>query len=157
MGDYDAGGDLTSQVIVYKKKKRKYEYVGTTNAAGKPEGRGELKYPDSSVYEGEFVGGRRDGLGTYHFSVDTGGFAHGRWREGVPDEDWRFWKIHYGNNDVYFGNIRMESKVRKETEMLGVNDFMKHGEGEIYYAQHDIKYFGSFENNQRNGMFGEWR
>jgi hypothetical protein len=45
---------------------------------GKPHGKGQKKFADGSVYEGEWVGGLREGQGVYHYFVPA---EHGA---GVP-------------------------------------------------------------------------
>ena len=44
---------------------RRKHAEGERNAAGQPEGRGTMRYPNGDVYEGEFKQDKREGRGTY--------------------------------------------------------------------------------------------
>lgn len=57
-----------------------YEYTGTINSQTQmPEGKGELKYPNGNIYEGDFESGQRNGLGKLIFpESEGGGFVFGQ-------------------------------------------------------------------------------
>ena len=91
-----------------------------------PSGKGILYYKNGDIkYDGEFVKGKKQGLGKYYFS----------------DYNWYVWedgkKFYFLKGDYYFGQF--------------LNDSM-HGKGIIYLSNGTIKYDGDFENNKFNGV-----
>ena len=93
-----------------------------------PFGKGVLYYKNGDIqYEGEFVKGKKQGLGKYYFDDNT-------WYVMENNKEFLF-----GKGDYYFGQF--------------FNDDM-HGKG-IIYLNNKIKYDGDFVNNKFNG-FGKY-
>lgn len=140
-----------------------YEYTGELDQNGKPTDRGELKYPNGCVYDGEFNDGKRNGFGKLVFK--DGGFAFGSWEHDKPQPSWE-WKILYPNKDQYFGTILVDKKPREDLEM---KCFLRNGNGEFHYVLQKVKYFGGWLNDKREGYgvclfgksgekyYGEWK
>lgn len=90
----------------------------------------------------------------------------GQWEDGNPDLKTP-WKINFANKDQYWGHIKIDKK-RWDNELLQLQDFQMHNEGEMHYSKKNDKYFGSFKDGKRCGYgvcvfsngdryFGEWR
>ncbi|XP_008323300.1 alsin isoform X3 [Cynoglossus semilaevis] len=82
--------------------------------AGKPNGRGVLKWPDGRIYTGEFKNGHEDGFGEFiatNKTLNKKDHYEGQWKEG---------KMHglgtyrYANGEIYDGSFQ---------------DGMRHGHG----------------------------
>lgn len=164
------------------KKYRSYTlgYHGAKNKDDEPEGKGVYKYPDGSVYDGEWHNGRRHGNGVYTFC--NGDVYKGGWEEGYKSGEgvmkWR-------NGDIYEGQWAMNKrhgvghfKGHDGRDYKGsYHDDYRHGagvykdlRGDIYdgnwafnrrsrsgiikYANYDV-FQGEFENDKKHGP-GTW-
>jgi hypothetical protein len=149
----------------------KYEYTGMVDMNGLKCGRGALKYPNGNMYEGDFMFGKRHGLGTLIFSTDKKSqrLAIGQWKNDMPSEDLP-WKITYDTWE-YFGNITVnkgDGKTKKNYELLNFEDLLKNEQGELSDKKSEFKYFGYFKDNKKEGFgvatfkngdqyYGGWR
>lgn len=120
--------DLEQKFIEFEKDGKTYEYTGTVNGDNVFMGRGDMKYPNGMVYEGEFEAGLRHGFGKLIFPKQEGkvsGFVFGQFVRGAPNEEWKSWKIVYDSNDQYWGSIYI-APARRNQELLSLEDFEKH-------------------------------
>jgi hypothetical protein len=118
---------------LFRRKKRSGEkYTGGRNSEGLFNGKGTLKYPDGSSYEGGWINGKQHGAGTLTTS-------DGRKFEGVF-KNGEMWKgsgvFVYKNGDFYEGEWD-----------LG----FKNGHGRQVYVKTNIEYVGGWQNNERQG------
>ncbi|KAL0483239.1 phosphatidylinositol 4-phosphate 5-kinase [Acrasis kona] len=121
------------------------QYTGTLDQNGQKFGRGELVYPNGTIYVGEFVCDVRHGLGTLIFSKTCQ--AIGQWIDDLPSE--QDWKIKDGQSD-YFGGIVLRRNANKDA--LTKHDLLKNEHGEFNDAQNDESYFGTFKDDERSGF-----
>ncbi|KAL9258703.1 ACCUMULATION AND REPLICATION OF CHLOROPLASTS 3, chloroplastic-like protein [Drosera capensis] len=99
---------------------------------GFPEGRGCLKFPDGSSYDGMWRYGKRSGLGRFCFH--NGDVFQGSWRDDLMHgKGW----FYFHNGDRWFANFW---KGRAN------------GEGR-FYSKHGGVFFGYFQNGWRHGRF----
>lgn len=150
--------------ITIEIKGKKCEYFGD-QVNGVPNGRGELKYFNGIVYEGEFDNGKRNGFGKIIFKDNA--FVFGQWENNLPSLNWE-WKISYSNGDQYFGFI-LTDKKKIQNEEFDVLTFLKNKSGEYHYVNEKSKFFGNYNNDKREGYgilingksgeryYGEWK
>lgn len=123
-------------------------YTGMVNQAGKPDGRGTMRFNDGSVYNGEWQNSVMIGKGTCTYA-DGHTKYEGEWKKGVPDGQGSF---TYSNGDQYTGRWQK-----------GLMD----GEG-VYKFKNSERYEGGWKQNKHhgNGKFtyksgnvynGQWR
>jgi hypothetical protein len=94
---------LENKVLTYEVEGiGKFEYNGTVDQHGvvccflhgvdifQKNGRGELKYPNGTIYEGDFSMGKRHGFGKLIFSTDkrtnAQSLAIGQWKNDMPSD-----------------------------------------------------------------------
>jgi len=97
-------------------------------------GTGELKYPDGSIYKGEFLNNKRHGEGTYYYS--NGDIFCGHWEN---------------NKKIGQGSYKYE---KDGVELVGEWDINTGNisSGEYIFGDKKIKYIGKFnENGEPNG------
>ncbi|KAL0488323.1 hypothetical protein AKO1_008762, partial [Acrasis kona] len=130
----------------------KFEYNGTVDQNGIKNGRGELKYPNGTMYEGDFFVNKRHGFGKLIFSTDKKGtqsLAIGQWKNDMPSDEIP-WKITHSTWE-YWGHITLD-RNKKNIELLKIDDFHKNKQGELYDVKSNFKYFGSFKDNKKEGF-----
>ncbi|KAG2373375.1 hypothetical protein C9374_012241 [Naegleria lovaniensis] len=131
-------------------------------------GRGELRYPNGSVYEGDIIRGKRHGFGKmifpYKSTIPTTSkkssaqteqapptaIAIGQWVCNNPSEAIPF-KVTYSNELEYWGTFRAKAKL-SSAYTIGINDLEKHKEGELYHVIENKKYFGGFKEDLKDGF-----
>ena len=130
-------------------------YLGARDAAGQPHGFGKILNADSSVYEGQFIHGVKNGKGK---SWDSNGKLSG---EGIWENDQiieGFGSIKYSDGCYYQGELKSGIRHGK-----GINnwpdgakyegdwiDNERNGFGDQLYAE-GTKYKGGFKNGCRDG------
>ncbi|KAL9641976.1 hypothetical protein ABK040_004033 [Willaertia magna] len=116
-------------------------------------GRGELKYPNGSVYEGDLYKGKRNGFGKMIFpykNTKNSGIAIGQWFYNNPTDTIPF-KVNYGDEEEYWGNITIKNK-NFGSFILQLTDLEKTKEGELYNVKLNSKYFGGFSQDLKEGF-----
>ena len=73
------------------------QYKGEMSA-GKPQGKGSVKYQNGNTYEGEFVKGKRQGYGIYTFA--DGEKYEGQWFQNQQHGRGTY---YFANNNKYVG------------------------------------------------------
>lgn len=97
-------------------------YEGQVNAAGKPHGKGIVRYDDRSkprggvIFEGEYQNGTRHGRGCMLFR--NGDTFEGEWREGRQHYGTYFWRA---SGSCYVGHVK--------------NGFFEDEEGWVFYPK----------------------
>lgn len=104
-------------------------YTGET-LDGEMHGHGIYRWSDEIWYEGEFVHGKRNGIGTMHY---PDGHYYGQWCDGLENGKGRY---AYKNGDVYEGRF--------------VNGSIE-GEGTYWWSDNGAVYIGEWKNNLRHG------
>jgi hypothetical protein len=91
----------TEKTIEGKKKK---QYEGQLDNTGKPDGLGEIKFTDGSVYRGTIKNGIVTGFGTFTFGQnDEREFYQGEMKNGKPNGRGI---LHYKSKKIYEGDIK---------------------------------------------------
>lgn len=120
-GPRAAGEEVTLTVTTEEEKVRTKQFT----LLGAREGEGKATYPNGDTYTGEYVGGKREGQGTYVYAEKgwryTGGFRAGL-RHGLGE-------MQYGKGVRYHGHWAGGKRS---------------GQGTMYYANKDI-YTGEWQ------------
>ena len=107
-------------------------YTGQTNYKAMPHGIGKMESKDGSLYEGQWLNGKRHGSGFMKFS--SGNYYEGQFFNGLKEG---FGKFYYSQRqETYYGYWKSDKK---------------HGQGE-YYFQDGSSFRGKFRNDKRNGI-----
>ena len=107
---------------------REYQYLGTIIAStNEMHGRGELKYPNKTIYEGDFDHGKRHGFGKMIFPSlspkKSPIIAIGQWENDAPS-GLIPWKITYEDEIMeYWGYIKLKTKSIGKT-MLTIDGML---------------------------------
>lgn len=107
------------------------EYVGERNSFNRFHGQGSYTYTNGSVYEGQWVDGRKQGEGKQ--TQPDGSVYTGEWRDNLQNGKGR---MRWANGDVYEGQW---------------SDGHMHGKGVLTTASGD-RYQGSFVVDEREGQ-----
>ncbi|KAG2383688.1 hypothetical protein C9374_004359 [Naegleria lovaniensis] len=135
---------------------KEYHYQGTVLAStNEMHGRGELLYPNKTIYEGDFDKGKKHGFGKIIFPSTIPKkpptIAIGQWNNDVPSSELP-WKISYDGEEMeYWGYVKLKTKSVGKI-MYTLDDFERTQEGELYCSKTNTKYFGSFKHNQKYGF-----
>ena len=112
---------VDNEVPIYKSFKftdeegKEFRYVGTVlPSTNELHGRGELLYPNKTIYEGDFDRGKKHGFGKMIFPSSTlkkpDTIAIGQWKNDVPSGEIP-WKISYDGEEMeYWGYVRLKTK-----------------------------------------------
>lgn len=99
-------------------------YVGQVNADDKPHGKGKKTWPDSCVYDGDWVNGVREGKGT----LEEHGEGICTWpdgRKGKYEGGWEEGKEHgigtmsYSDGSTYVGEWQRGTRWGKGVQTAG--------------------------------------
>nr|XP_057908425.1 alsin isoform X2 [Doryrhamphus excisus] len=132
--------------------------------AGKPHGRGVLKWPDGRSYTGSFKNGLEDGFGEFvapNKTLNKTDQYHGHWKDG---------KMHgvgtyrYANGEIYDGSFRdglrhghgmlRSGKLNTSSPSVFIGQWAhdkKTGYGVFDNITKGEKYIGMWQDNQRQG------
>jgi len=106
-------------------------YTGAKNLKGEPHGKGVMRYPDGSRYEGFWINGNKEGKGINYNS-----------KGGKTEEEWYNRNLISGNGEfnipgegIYYGE--MKNKKR-------------HGKGKMVFAD-GVVYEGEWKNGKQDG------
>nr|DBA20075.1 TPA: hypothetical protein GDO54_015815 [Pyxicephalus adspersus] len=132
--------------------------------AGKPHGRGVLKWPDGRVYEGEFRNGLEDGFGKYIIpkkSLKKEDCYLGYWKDGKMYGQGTFW---YANGEVYEGcfqdnnrhghGLLRSGKLTSSSPSMFIGQWVmdkKTGYGVFDDITRGEKYMGMWQDDLRQG------
>lgn len=87
-----------------------YEYSGSIDINGLPDGKGKAIFPQGDIYEGEFSHGVFEGKCTY-YNAETGDRFDGTYKDNKRYEGTYVWKEgpyftgYYKDNDLYKGTL----------------------------------------------------
>ncbi|XP_077304712.1 alsin isoform X2 [Lithobates pipiens] len=132
--------------------------------AGKPHGRGVLKWPDGRVYDGEFRNGLEDGFGKYTIpkkSLRKEDCYLGYWKDGKMCGQGTFW---YANGEVYEGcfqdnnrhghGLLRSGKLTSSSPSMFIGQWVmdkKTGYGVFDDITRGEKYMGMWQDDLRQG------
>lgn len=102
-------------------------YSGAIGSNGEREGQGTCKYPDNSVYTGEWKNNKREGKGTYQDK--DGARYEGEWLEDKKDGEGKLFKPKGQIVEAYWVNDRIHGK----------GTLTKNGKTKEYVWHHDMK------------------
>ena len=150
-GSFDAGQKHGECTITYPSG----EVFKGACQKGDLHGPGQIVWPNGDTYRGYWLGGRRDGEGTFacaYYKYD------GNWSDGLMDGEGQ---LTFNGGGFYQGKFK-EGKFNGEGTLVRGNGVrtkgtwvqgVQEGEGEEFYPENmSLKqYQGSFSDNKRNG------
>ena len=166
---YDYGPAIHDVVAEYLTDNSPYTPFVDGRIEGRVEGNGVARFPDGSVYEGEFVNGAPEGQGKITFA--DGGTYEGGWVDGVISGTGT---AVYANGVVYTGDFAnaVHHGVGTMTNPNGyiyVGDWVEGNKDGLGIARYPdgVRYAGGFSNDVRRGIglvifpnstaqFGNW-
>ncbi|XP_031414211.1 alsin isoform X2 [Clupea harengus] len=154
----------TASYTFYKDSRLKDATYEGRWLAGKPHGRGMVRWPDSRVYTGTFKNGLEDGVGEYIVptkSLNKSDHYQGNWKEGKMHG---FGTYRYATGEVYEGcfqdNMRhghgmlRSGKLNSSSPSVFIGQWLndrKCGYGVFDDITRGEKYMGMWQEDQRQG------
>ncbi|XP_029696280.1 alsin isoform X2 [Takifugu rubripes] len=154
----------TASYTFYKEGRlRDATYEGSW-CAGKPNGRGVLKWPDGRIYTGTFKNGLEDGFGEFiapNKTLSKSDFYEGHWKDGRMHG---LGTYRYANGEVYDGSFQdnmrhghgmlRSGKLNTSSPSVFIGQWLqdkKAGYGVFDDITKGEKYMGMWQDNQRHG------
>ncbi|KAJ5074917.1 hypothetical protein M0811_07960 [Anaeramoeba ignava] len=139
-----------------------YPYRNLTKHTGAfikatPTGRSKVEYPNGTIFEGEYVDGKKEGKGIIKFSI--GDVLVSFWKNGLPNGD----TVLTDPSGKKYQGMFVDGKREGEGEFIDIDgtiyqgefkNNMFHGDGTIEFSD-GTKFIGTFQFNSREG-FGKF-
>ncbi|XP_068101201.1 alsin [Hyperolius riggenbachi] len=154
----------SAKYTFYKDQRLKDATYNGRWLAGKPHGRGVLKWPDGRIYSGEFRNGLEDGYGEYiipNKSSKQKDRYLGQWKDGKMCGQGTFW---YANGEVYEGcfqdnnrhghGLLRSGKLTSSSPSMFIGQWVmdkKTGYGVFDDITRGEKYMGMWQDDLRQG------
>ncbi|CAL8308679.1 unnamed protein product [Merluccius merluccius] len=154
----------TASYTFYKDSRLKEATYEGRWLAGKPNGRGVLKWPDGRIYTGSFKSGMEDGYGEFvapNKMLSKNDNYQGHWREGKMHGSGTY---RYASGEVYEGSFRdgvrhghgtlRSGKLNSSSPSVFIGQWVsdrKTGYGVFDDITMGEKYMGVWQENQRQG------
>jgi hypothetical protein len=134
---------LESKKIIYYSKNE--YYIGQVNNEYIPEGEGVYFYPNKEIYYGDFLEGKKYGIGVYKYLDDC--FYIGNWENNLKEGE----GVYYNFNKKWY----FHGSFKKDLPFLGsyytIDDENKLNEGEIKLNKTNEKWESLFEILKKTG------
>ncbi|XP_066518797.1 alsin isoform X2 [Hoplias malabaricus] len=154
----------TASYTFYKDSRLKEATYEGRWVAGKPHGRGVLKWPDGRMYTGAFKNGLEDGYGDYivpNKNLNKSDHYQGYWKDGKMHG---FGTFRYATGEVYEGSFQdnmrhghgmlRSGKLNSTSPSVFIGQWMmdkKTGYGVFDDITKGEKYMGLWQDDQRQG------
>ncbi|XP_053493319.1 alsin [Ictalurus furcatus] len=154
----------TASYTFYKDSRLKDAMYEGRWVAGKPHGRGVLKWPDGRMYTGTFKNGLEDGFGDYilpNKNLNNSDYYQGHWKDGKMHG---FGTFRYATGEVYEGSFQdnmrhghgmlRSGKLNSTSPSVFIGQWVndkKTGYGVFDDITRGEKYMGLWQDDQKQG------